>query len=69
MVEILIISAKLATLALLKIKVFWYKGYEVIISANDAFIKILKIFIKIWPEKTIFLRGTLDSSSTICDWH
>ena len=30
MVAVLMMSAKLATLGLLKIKVFWNKGYEVI---------------------------------------
>ena len=36
MVAILMISAKLATLGYLKIKVFWNKGYDVIISAHDV---------------------------------
>ena len=31
-----IMSAKLATLGLLKIKLFWSKGYNVIISVHDA---------------------------------
>ena len=35
MVAILMISAKLATLGLLKIKVFWNKGYEIIISVHE----------------------------------
>ena len=34
-------SAKLATLGLLKIKVFWNKGYDVIISVHDVTNKIL----------------------------
>ena len=34
-------SAKLATLDLLKIKIFWNKGYEVTISVHDATNKIL----------------------------
>ena len=38
---ILIMSAKLATLGLLKIKVFWNKGYDVIISVHDITNKIL----------------------------
>ena len=35
MVAILMMSAKLATLGLLKIKLFENKGYDVIISAHD----------------------------------
>ena len=35
MVTILITSAKMATLSLLKIKVFWNKGYDIIISVHD----------------------------------
>ena len=34
-VSTLMISAKLATLSLLKIEVFWSKGYDVIISVHD----------------------------------
>ena len=35
MITILMISTKMATLALLKIKVFWSKGYDVIISVYN----------------------------------
>ena len=41
MVTILMISAKMATLGLLKIKVLWNKGYDVIIFVYDATNKIL----------------------------
>ena len=41
MVEFLMMSAKLATLGLLKIKVFWNKGYDVITSVCDVTNKIL----------------------------
>ena len=41
MVAILMISAKVATLDLFKIKVFCNKGYDVIISACDVVNKIL----------------------------
>ena len=41
MVKILIMSAKMATPALLKIKVFWNKGYYVIYSVYDVINKIL----------------------------
>ena len=33
---ILMMSAKIATLGLLKIKVFWNKGYDVIIYVHDV---------------------------------
>ena len=36
MVTILMISAKMASLGLLKIRVSWNKGYDVIISAHDV---------------------------------
>ena len=41
MVKILMMSAKMATPALLKIKVFWNKGYYVIYSVYDITNKIL----------------------------
>ena len=41
MVAILMISAKLATLGLLKLKVFRNKGNDIIISAHDVTNKIL----------------------------
>ena len=41
MVTILMMSAKMATLGLLKIKVFWNNGYDVIISVHDVTNKIL----------------------------
>ena len=34
-------SAKLANLSFLKIKIFWKKGYDVIISVHDITNKIL----------------------------
>ena len=43
MVIILIMSVKMVTLGLLKRKVFWNKGYEVIVSAHDVTNKILSI--------------------------
>ena len=94
---ILMVSAKLATLCLLKIRVFW-KKVDVIIFGHDVTNNILSCnsyyivdvifwlkfgnssislergyydidFIKILPEKPIFLRGGLGSSSMIWDWH
>ena len=41
MVTILMMSAKIATLDLLKIKVFWNKGYDVIIFVHDVINKTL----------------------------
>ena len=41
MVVILMMSAKLATLGFLKIKVFWNKNYDVIICNYDVTSKIL----------------------------
>ena len=41
MVAILILSVKLATLVLSKIKLIWNKGYDVIISIHDVINKIL----------------------------
>ena len=41
MVTILVMSAKMATLGLLKIKVFRNKGYDVIISVYDVINKNL----------------------------
>ena len=38
---ILMMSAKMATPGLLKIKVFWNRGYDVIISVHDVTNKIL----------------------------
>ena len=57
MVAILMMSVKLATLGLLKRKVFWNKGYGIIISVHDITKKnyhvtqiILKIWLVMWPE-------------------
>ena len=41
MVTILMISATMATLGLLKIKVLWKEGYDAIISVYDVTHKIL----------------------------
>ena len=41
MVTILLMSAKMATLGLLKIRVFLNKGYDVIISVHDITNKFL----------------------------
>ena len=55
MVPILLMPAKLATLGLIKWKVFWNKGYEVIISLHDVPNKILPLesnyipYVVMWP--------------------
>ena len=41
MLNILMMSAKMATLGLLKVKAFENKGYDVMISVNDVTYKIL----------------------------
>ena len=41
MITILMMSAKMANLGLLKIKIFRKKGYDVIISVHDVTSKIL----------------------------
>ena len=56
MVATLMMSAKMATLGLLKIKVFWNKDYDVIVSVHDVFSKILLrdwdyiLDVVIWPK-------------------
>ena len=44
MVATLMMSAKLATLGLLKIKVIWNKGYDVKTYVNDVTNKILLFY-------------------------
>ena len=49
-------SAEMATPSLLKITVFWNKGYDVIIPAHDVTIKILShdsnyiVDVVMWPK-------------------
>ena len=56
MVKILMMSAKMATPALLKIKVFWNKGYYVLYSVYDFTKKILSddsnyiMDVAMWPK-------------------
>ena len=56
MVTILMMSAKMATPGLLKIRVFWNKGYDVIISVHDVTNKILSrdsnynVNVVMWPK-------------------
>ena len=85
MVRILMMSAKMASIGLLKIKEFRNKGYDVIISLYDVSTKIYhvtQIFIVdvvMWPkfgssrtsmrEKTLFMIGGLGWSLIIWVWH
>ena len=68
---ILMISAKMATPGLLKIKIFWNKGYDVIIPVGDVTNKslsrdsnyILDVFM--WPKfanSSIFMRKVITTS-------
>ena len=56
MVTILMMTAKMATPGLLKISVFWKKGYDVIIYVHDVTNKILSydsndiIDVVMWPK-------------------
>ena len=80
MVAILMMSAKLATLGLLKIKLFQNKGYDVINPVHDMTNTMNQIvsresnyvadghilnFIRNLPKKPNFLRSALSSSSVI----
>ena len=62
MVTILMMSAKMATLGLLKIKVFRNKGYDVIISVYDVINKNLSrdsnciVDVVMWPKFGITLE-------------
>ena len=53
---ILMMSAKLATLGYLKTKVFWNKGYDVMIFVNDVTSKMLLlesnyiVHVVMWPK-------------------
>ena len=56
MVTTLMISAKMSALGLLKIKVLWNRGYDVIISVHDVTNKILSrdvnytVDMVMWPK-------------------
>ena len=56
MLAILMMSAKLATLGLLELKVLWNKGYDVIISVHDFTNKLLScdsnytVDVVMWPK-------------------
>ena len=71
LVIILMMSAKMATPGLLKITVFWNKGYDVIISVDDVTNKILSrdsnyiVDVSMWPKfgnSSISLREVITAS-------
>ena len=71
MVTILMMSAKMATLGLLKIKVFWNKGYDVIASNCDVTDKVLSpdsnyiVDVVMWPKFgnfSIYIREVIITS-------
>ena len=71
MVTILMMSAKMAAPGLHKIKVFWKKGYDVIISVNDVSDKTLSrdsnytVDVVMWPKfgnSTISMREFIITS-------
>ena len=69
MVTILMISAKMATQGLCKIKVFWKKGYDVVIFVNDVTSKILScnsnyiVGVVTWPKLRISVTEVIINSS------
>ena len=71
MVAILMMSAKMATLGLLKIKVFWNKVYDVIISVHDITNKILLrvssyiVDAVMWPK---FVNSSISMGELIITW-
>ena len=67
MIVILMMLAKLATLGLLKVKLFQNKGYEVIISVHDVPNKIISRESNYTADS--LATQTLGLSSIIWDWH
>ena len=71
MVAILMMSAKMATSGLLKIKVFWNKDYDVITPVNDVINKFLShdskyiVDVVMWPKfgnSSIYIREVIITS-------
>ena len=70
MVSILLVSAKMATLGLLKIKIFWNKYYHALIFAHDVTKKIFSrdsnyiVDVVMWPKfgkSSISMREVITS--------
>ena len=71
LVQLLMMSAKMATLGFIKIKVFWKNGYEVIMFVHDVTNKILSrdsnciVDVVIWPKfgnSSIYIREVIMTS-------
>ena len=68
MVTVFVMSAKVATLSLYKIKVFWNKGYDVIISVCNVTSKILSrnsnyiVDMVMWPKFANFMKEVIITS-------
>ena len=71
MVAILMMSAKMATQILLKIKVFWNKGYDFIIYVHGVVNQVLSrdsnhiVDVVIWPKfgnSSMYMRGVIKPS-------
>ena len=70
-IGILMMSAKMATPGLLKIKLFWNKGYDIIIPVNDVTNKLLSrdsnyiVDVFMWPKfvnSNIFMKQVITTS-------
>ena len=61
---ILMMLAKMAALGLLKTKMFWNKGYDVIISAHDVTNKILSCD-SFYIVDVLFLPKFVNSSTSM----
>ena len=69
MVTILIMSVKLATLGLLKSKVFQNKGYNVIIlsmTSSTQFYHVTQIILQMWPCE--FFRDLTRKTNIFEEW-
>ena len=63
MVTILMMPAKMATLGLLKMKVFWNKFFDVIISVYDRINKILSCDLSYIVDVVMWLKFGNSSTS------
>ena len=71
MVTVLMLSAKMAVLGLLKIKIFWRKGYDDKISVHDVTKKILSRYsnynvnMVMWPKFGNFSISVIEAIITL----
>ena len=74
MVTILIMSAKIPTPGLSKIKVLWKESYDVIISVNDVTNKTLScdsnhiVYVAMWPKFGSTMREFISMGEFIITW-